>query len=315
MTVEATVWRVGIIGINSAGLYLLERLSLTPNIRIVGAFDPDPARRGLADHFGCALWKELPSTLAALETDVLFFAGEISTNVISMVLGNGQHVVLHEPWRLSSDVLFDLSKSATTTNRVATVSCIRRWSADFVGAMTANNSGRLGTLQTVRFSSCEQGIPLDNSSAGMLREFGYHWLDQLLILIDSAPVRVFARRFFEDGETYDHGVWATIEFANGCLAQIDLQSRSRLSHRTGWMLEGSTGSYRNDRLYTTTAEGEIVDEPLPHSERPADPLIDELKLAWQGETTKLPTLANAARVVKLIEAIEQSAELCEVIRL
>ena len=313
MTVEGTTWRVGIIGVSPAGLYLLERLSLTPGIRLIGAYDPDPARLAMADDQGCVLWEQVLTALTSPITDALFFMGTATAEAISMALTNGKHLVIHQPWQLSSNELRDIGKRAKQLKRATTVFCFRRWSADYLAASAAKNSGRLGVLQSVRFSSCEKSIPLGESSAGVLREFGYHWLDQLLQLVDSAPHRVFAKQFLEAGQKRDYGVWTTIEFANGCLAQIDLQTQSRLSHRTGWMLEGSTGSYRNDRLYTVTTDGEVVDEPLPRTAQPDDPFVAELKRVWQGESTKLPTLEDASHVVHLIEAIEQSARSGEVI--
>ena len=43
-TAEARTWRVGIIGVNTAGLFLLERIGLASNICLVGAFDLNPSR-------------------------------------------------------------------------------------------------------------------------------------------------------------------------------------------------------------------------------------------------------------------------------
>jgi hypothetical protein len=94
---------------------------------------------------------------------------------------------------------------------------------------------------------------------------------------------------------------------NGCTAQIEIRTRTRLSHRTGWMLEGVAGSYRGERLFTTTPDGEIVDEPLLRPEVSGNVFVDELVSAWQGKRSTLPTLADAARVVDLLEAVELSA--------
>ena len=81
------------------------------------------------------------------------------------------------------------------------------------------------------------------------------------------------------------------------------------------MIEGSIGSYKIDRLYTMTPDGEIVDEPLLRSPAPFDPFIDELFASWSGKTTTLPTLSEASRVIRLIEAIESSATSGEVVQI
>ena len=83
----------------------------------------------------------------------------------------------------------------------------------------------------------------------------------------------------------------------------------------GWMLEGTQGSYRGERLYTETPDGEIADEPIQRPSFVADPLLNELTSAWHGKPTTLPTLEDAARIVSLINTIERSAETGHVVRL
>ena len=307
MTDEARTWRVGIIGVNPAGLFLLERMNLASDIRLVGeVFERDPARRGLAAESGCELWDEPVSAFVDDRVEVVFLMEDISGDMISNALLRGKHVVLDRPWSVSSDKLRGLAEQAAAAGCTATISCFRRRSVDFTAALLAKESGRLGVLDSAKFSSCEQSLPAGASSAGVLREFGFHWLDQLLVLTKSTPMRVFAKRFCDAGHVNDHGFLATIEFTNGCTAHVDVQTKSRLAHRTGWMLEGSTGSYRNDRLYTTTTDGEIIDEPLPRPAVPSGSFLNELVSTCRGSQSNLPTLAEAADVVQLIEALERS---------
>ncbi len=314
MTVAARTWRVGIVGMSPLGLFLLERLSLSSEIQISGIVDDSPRRRDLAVNIGCHLWDQPHSAVVSNDTDAVFLVEGISYDLISTSLLHRKHVVVQRPWLLSSRELRDLAEKAASSKCLATMACPRRGSSDFLAALTAKNTGRLGALHSIRLTSCEMALPPDASSAGVLREFGFHWLDQLLLLAESTPVRVFAKRFTTAGENREHGFLATIEFASGCTAQIELQTQSRLAHRTGWMLEGTIGSYRADRLYTVTPAGEIVDEPQARPVSVADPLIEELVSAWQGEFSKLPTLTDAAEVMKLVELIEQSAALGTVVQ-
>lgn len=315
MTAEPRNWRVGIIGMSPAGLYLFERLSLRPDISLVGIFEQDRRRREFAGNFGGQYWDQPLTVLTSADVDVVFLVDRVSAELISAGISHGKQIVISRPWLLSSDDLHRLALEAGAASGLTTVACPRRWSADFLGAVAAKNTDRLGTLQSLRMTCCEMSLPPDDSSIGVLREFGFHWLDQLLLLAESTPVQVFAKRLTATGQAHEHGVCAMIEFASGCVAQIDLQSQSRLAHRTGWMLEGSTGSYRNNRLYTVSSDGEIIDEPLAVVAVPVEPFIDELVSAWRGESSNLAKLIDAARVVELIELIERSATSGEVIRL
>ncbi len=256
-----TPWRVGVLGLGQAGLFYVECLSLSADIRLVGAFDSDPLRRALATGSGSPLFDQRDSLLSPSVADAIFLVDDFSEERAKTVLLGGQHLVFDRPWAVSSDLLRSLGELANTSNRTATIVSPGRWSANFVSAMTALGTGRLGNLHSVRLSSFEKRVPGETSAEGVLREFGYRCLDQLFALVDSTPDRVFAKLLNDGGPKQEHGFLAVIDFTNGCRAQIEIDTRSRLGFQTEWMIEGSTGSFRNDRLYTETDDGEIVDEP------------------------------------------------------
>ena len=304
---HATPWRFGMLGIGQSGLFYLESLSLSADIRLVGAFDSDPQRLALAAGSGCPLFNKNDSLLSPTVADVLFLVDDFFEEVAKAALQSGQHVVIDRPWSVSSEALRSLNELALTSGRTVTVASPGRWSANFRSAMSALQTGRLGNLHSVRLSSCEKRVPGETSPMGVLREFGYRWIDQLLALVESIPVRVYAKMLNDGQPEQDLGFLAVIDFANGCTAQIEIDTRSRLGFRTGWMIEGSTGSFRNDRLYTETDDGEIVDEPLTHSNSSTNSFINEWIATWNGSPTTVPTLADAATVVQVIEALERSS--------
>ena len=310
-----TPWRVGVLGLGQAGLFYLECLSLCADVRLVGAVDADPQHRALASGAGCQLFDQRDSLLSPTVADALFLVDDFSEEAAKAVLLGGQHLVIDRPWSVSSEVLRSLGELADKSNRTLTVASPGRWSASFVSAMTALRTGRLGNLHSVRLSSCEKRVPGEMSADGVLREFAYRWIDQLLELVDSTPERVYAKLWSDGQPKQEYGFLALIDFTNGCRAQIEIDTRSRLGFRTGWMIEGSTGSFRNDRLYTEADDGEIVDEPLTHANDSADSFIRELTAMWGGAATTLPTLADAACVVRVIEALERSATSGDVVQI
>ena len=309
-----TPWRVGVLSLSQAGLFYLECLNLSDDIRLTGAFDSDPQRRSLVTGSGCPLFNHRNSLLLPTVADAIFLVDDFSEEVARQVLLGGQHLVIDRPWSVSSEVLRSLGELAFTSNRTLTVASPGRWSANFVSALAARRTGRLGNLHSVRLSSCEKRVPGEASHHRVFREFGYRWLDQLLVLIDSMPERVYAKLLSDAGTKLEYGFLAVIDFANGCTAHVEIDTRSRLGFRTGWMIEGSTGSFRNDRLYTETDDGEIVDEPLTHANDSSNTFISELAAVWGGASTTLPTPTDAANVVQVIEALERSAISGEVVR-
>lgn len=311
MTSEGGTWRVGMIGVTPTGLYLLEQLVLSEQVSLVGVFDRDASRLRLAAASDRRSWDSAESMIASKEIDDLFLMDVPSADFVSAALHSGKNIVLDRPWQFSSDVLQELDKQAATAERIATAVSLRRWSADLLNAGGAIQSGRIGTLQRVRMSSCVQTLTTDATN---FRELCFHWVDQLLVLVDSTPRHVFSRGFGASESSNEDGFLAVIEFANGCTTQIEVQTQSRLSHRTGWMLEGSKGSFWNNRLFTTMSDGEIVDEPLEQASQTASPFLAQLISAWRGEPTTLPTLGDAARTVQLIELIVQSSNTGNVVR-
>ncbi len=311
----AKIWQVGVVGLSPVGLFQLETLSLCDEVHLAGAYDASPQRRSLVAGSSFPLWDQPPSQSARNEVEALFLVDDISAEAVTSALQAGQHVVLHRPWCFSAAELRKLDQQAASTRRLATIATLRRGSADFLAAMGAMGTGRLGTLHSVMLSVQEKRVPQETSEVRVLREFGYHHLDQLRILNPSPPQRVFGKRSGRSNSASADGFLAIVEFANGCTARIEINLASRLGSRTGWVLEGATGSFRGDRLFTETADGEIVDEPIEKPPFPAESLIGQLVTAWRGEPTTLPTLADAAEVVQLIEALEQSLVSGEVVRM
>jgi predicted dehydrogenase len=304
MSAETKTWQVGIVGLSPSGLFLSERMSLEPAIHLTGAFDPDPQRTKLVASSSVPIWNQLDNALSSSEIDVLIFCANFTEEDIATALREKKHVVIDRPWQLSSAALRRLNDLACRHQQVAVVASHKRFSTTFTAAYDVRS--RLGSLRSARFASCEQTLPTDNSYRGVLREFGYDRLDQLLLLVDSKPIRVFARQFINAKSETDYGILVTIEFANNCVAQIVIELQSRLSHRTGWMLEGSKASFKNDSLFETTSDGEIVDERLPASTNTPVKFMQQLINSWDAVTTTLPTLEEAAETVRLVEIIEQS---------
>lgn len=312
MTAEARVWRVAVIGLNSNGLFLLEQFGLIPNIQVTGVFDADRVRRTLALPVTQQVWDQPDVTRD--DVDVLILNDNIPYQLVLSALRARKHVVLDRVWSFTSHQLCDATELAAGSGCSATFLNHRRTSSDFSAAQCAKSTGRLGNLQSVRMSSCEQAVPGETIDNG-LREIGFAWLDQLLMLVESTVQSVFAKRLTDLQTNQESGFVAVIEFANGCTARIEVQTSSRLSIRSGWMLEGSAGSYRGNRLYVTTEDREIVDQPFTGTAPRNHDLIESLTNAWQGQPSSAATLADAARVVRLIELLEQSADTGQVVKL
>ena len=152
-------------------------------------------------------------------------------------------------------------------------------------------------------------LPGEEFPNGMLWDLGWHWLDQLLTFVNDELLSARLRRFTSPAASSDDGFLATIEFARGTSAVIEVQTQSLLSLRTGWLLEGTTGAYRDGRQYTKTLDGEIIDEPVSVGSLASDSFLDALGAGIRAEEVvePLPDLIHAARIAELIDSL-MSAE-------
>ncbi|WP_373650723.1 Gfo/Idh/MocA family protein [Schlesneria sp. DSM 10557] len=308
-------WKVGIVGLGAEGLYQLERTRLNSQIETAIVYDPDPRKRQFAAGFGVIAADELSRVTAGGKTDAVFLTDPLGAETASAILESGQHLVLDRPWTLTCEELQSIQMRAESAQLSATYFCPRRWTADVLCAAEAVRSGRLGNVYSVQYLSCTRHLPPLSGSRGVLREFGFDLLDQLRALVAAQPISVFGKMDADPQRGDDCAFLAVMEFQNQCRAEIRIDSRSRLGFRTGWILEGTSGSYRGERLLTETLDGEIVDQPLERPVCHADPFLAELPAAWQGQPCRLPSLRDAASIVAVINAIEQSSRTGEVVRL
>lgn len=309
---ESKTWRVGIVGLNPTGLFLLEQFRLTSGVRVVGICDQDQSRRRLANEMDCRIWDHPAQAFSVSDVDAVILADHVSAELIALGLQNGKHVVVDRPGRVCAREWSELNELTRRSSGQIAFVCLRRWASDFQNALSATKTGRLGPLRSVYYVSHEMCLA---SESGYLNEFAFELLDQVLLLTESHPVSVFAMRVRSAFGAEHTGLITTIEFENGCVARIDLQTQSRLSQRTGWMLEGADGSYREDRLYSVTTDGEVIDEPLSSPKLLDNPFVGELVASWNREPSSLPSLAETIQAVQFAEMIERSVKALQVVRI
>ena len=312
---------VGLIGCSPTSRFVCERLSLRSDLRLVATWSEQ--REGSAP----------PSALAGIEPPrcrrhtsaadaindphvrVLHFAAGSPFESMRMAMEAAKSIVVEAPFVLTVGELERLALEARSRGQVAAIFEPRRWEADFLQARTALECGRLGRLLRLRYAVHEQRLPDETYPLGVARELGGHALDQMLQLIE--PHALVAPgtnvpsvwRHFPSARDHSEGFVASFEFVEDVSAIIEIQTRSLLGFRSGWMLEGTDGAYRNGRLYTRTADGEIVDEPLLLPPVSNDPFFDVLSSALRGVTAELPTVRDAVRVAALLRDMPDSSPL------
>lgn len=300
-------YSVGIVGSGTNHQFMLERLVLRQDFIAAPGGNEVPVGRQESD-----VADDLRSALQIIEnpqTQIVYFSGPTIPELVSTAIQRRKHIVLSPAATMfPPDELRRIARAAAEQGLVAVVDEPRRWDDDFRAARTVALSGLLGDRLRIRLSILTTALPDEAFAHGLLREFGWHWLDQLLTFVNDDSLSAQLRRFPSSAKPGDAGFLAMLDFACGATAVIEVQTQSLLSLRTGWLLEGSTGAYRDGRQYTKTLDGEIIDEPVLVSAQANDPFLDGLSLVLRKEEAAepLPDLFHAARIAELIDLLMAS---------
>ena len=112
MGTEAEPWKVVIIGLGSAGLFHLERLSSHCCFRTIGVCERQSGRAAIARELGCVIWTDPLEGCISAQSDVVLLTEDVSFPLVQSTLAAGKHVVLDRPWSLTSAELQSLAELA-----------------------------------------------------------------------------------------------------------------------------------------------------------------------------------------------------------
>ena len=303
---------VGLIGSSATSRFVCERLSLRSDLRLVATWSEEeqdedrPLSHAGSSPAECRRHATLFDVTQDPAVQFVHFAGGSQADWMRQALAATKSIVVESPQSLSLDELKQLARDAAACRQTAAVYGPRRWEADFLQARSALEGGRLGKLLRVRYSVHDYRLPNETFPLGVDRELGWPVLDQLLVLLDERPCRRFDWRHFPSDTDRSDGFVGRFDFADDVSAVVEVQTRSLLSYRSGWMLEGTAGACRNGRLYTRTLDGEIIDEPLPTPRESSDPFFDALASGLRGNANDLPTVSDAIRVEVLLASLPAS---------
>ncbi len=300
-------WRLAIAGFGHRGQFFQERWRLLNPNRVVALADDDADQR---QSIGSPTIPVVPlAELTSLPGDCQAVLVTVPVAERGMLIADcltARLAVLVEPPIASSlaeaRALLTLAESCGVVLRVLG---LRRSDPDFVAASTAIGTGRLGTLQALRWYTSEYAVWAGAAAAEYRRGetlavAAPSIFDQLAGLISAVPRTVWGRVFPQED-----GFSAEVTFDDDSLARIELRRVAHIGLRTGWMIEGHTGAYHQRRLITATADGELVDEPVTVSVTPPDPLTD---LETFGPFTPMTAAEQQRCLVTagLLEAVQRS---------
>jgi predicted dehydrogenase len=330
-TGEVLPLRVGLIGLDSYGLFHAERLGLRPDLTLVAASDPGAEAGGkkaprLAGTHAerCRVYSRVEDLLCRDELGTVLIAGPVGERAAwaQKALAAGKDVALDSPPCSDAASLRELLATARRTGRRLSVLPTRRGGADFQTALELVRSERLVSVTSARLLSWGKAVPSESSVVSPSRPetdcdafafFAYQYVEQALQLTGGRPRSLFARIVSPPADE-PNGVAFTLaiflaadgkEPASDVL--IDVNLCSGVVVQTGWILAGARGGLSGGRIYWSEPTGEICDAPIKQAERPEIDVYAELLLPAHAERGPTASAREAEIVLRVIDAARESA--------
>jgi predicted dehydrogenase len=303
--------RWALIGSGPAARFLLERWRLRSDFPLVAAaFTSDESFHPIG-HYGLPSTDDWRRLLADphLSGVILAVPRELRAETVQTALSRGKRVLIESSPGPSGSFGINPAEDARRRGSLG-VFHLRRPDPDFHRATAAAASGRLGTLRTVRWMSCEYAVPPGCSGLNSvpawtetLQQMGPSLFEQLALITGAVPGTVEAWALPETS-----GFQTRLEYSSGLSAWIDVQRAAFCGTQTGWMLEGSAGGYRQGRLTTLAEDGEVIDEDVSPENDPADDdVFWELRRLALCRQAAEESLQRAIQAGLVLDAIQASA--------
>ena len=342
--------RMAIVGLGGMGTWHLNELETMNEPEVAGIWDIKEERRDYARSRGVFVYDSLEHLLGDDTVDIVLIAtpNDAHRPIAIQAMEAGKHAICEKPITLSSADLQEMIAVSERTGQFLCVHQNRRWDGDFLSVKAMLAGGKLGPV--FRIESRVQGahgIPGDwrqepEHGGGMILDWGVHLLDQALLLYPQAKVRaVYATVTNVTNTKVDDGFTADLTLDNGVHLYVEVGT-SHFVQLPRWVVLGTNGTaviedwQMNGRMVCAhgkddkdvvpviTAAGltktmaprredTICTEPLPVVESDVRDFYRNVVAYLNGEAERLITLPQVMRVMRLMEAIRQSAETSTVI--
>lgn len=313
-------------------------------IGLKGIVDISPARREWAEKTGIYVYNDYEQMLADPQIDIVLIAtpNHLHKDMAIRAMKAGKHVLCEKPVTPSSAELTEVMKTARETGRVFYPRQNRRWDHDFLIAKKIFDTGAIGEIFSIECRVMgSRGIPGDwrgvkAFGGGMLLDWGVHLIDRVLMMVPEKVRRVFCHQTHVTNRECDDNFEVKLFFDSGRVCTLEVGTCHFIPHPL-WYLAGTRGTAVIEnwncegRIVTPTVwkeedaqpivagegltktmaprgAGNVLTSPLPEVHYDANELYANLARTVLGEEKPLITPEQALRVIRLMEAAQQSAD-------
>ncbi|MBQ9842262.1 MAG: Gfo/Idh/MocA family oxidoreductase [Clostridia bacterium] len=342
--------KMGIIGFGGMGTYHFKNLLKGQDVVAKGIWDIRECRREYARELGLHAYESLEDLLADDELELVLIAtpNDLHKPIAIQALQAGKHVICEKPVTLSVADLEEMKAAAEKADRFLTVHQNRRWDRGYFLLKYIMEQGTLGPIYRIESRvHGAHGIPGDwrqdpKQGGGMVYDWGIHLIDQAAMLYPDAKIKsVYATLNYVTNQLADDGFMVDLLFDNGVHYLVDVGTSNFIT-LPRWLILGQDGTMWMDNwgndVKVICAKGKDEKDVQPvvtaagltktMAPRRQDTIQEvEVPDLWpdmteyyrnitahlESKEDLLVTLPQMTRVMRLIEAVFESAKTGQVI--
>jgi len=295
----------------------------TPDLELVAVCDHDPerARAAAADWPEKEIYEDVDEMLRKSDIDLVSVVTEHNAHapVAIKCLNAGKHVIVEKPMCITVEEASSMMEAARENGVMLTVFHQRRLDGDYQAIKEVVNKGLIGKIFHVEMFGGGYGKPPKwwrsdkEISGGAFYDWGAHYLDWLLGLVDSRVTQVsgyFHNLVWDDVSNEDQ-VRAVIEFENQVVADVQFSSIARAS-KPRWYILGTEGAIvdrggKSFKLYSNL-DGIPIESEIPYKQSNWAGYYQNISQHLHEGQPLMVKPEEAARVIDIMQTAERSAK-------
>lgn len=227
---QKKVYRFGVIGYGNMANYHVIKIAKPDGIKYCAAYDINSKRLEVAKRDGLCIYDNLERMFEEEKLDAVLIAtpNDSHKEYALRAIERGIHVICEKPATLNSSELVEIMDAAEKHQVLFSVHQNRRLDIDFQIMKKVYEENMLGKIFRIesRVQGSREIAPTwrrnRENGGGMLYDWGVHLIDQILYLIDSKVVSVYAEFQYLRQEEVDENVRVQMQFENGLSALVEI---------------------------------------------------------------------------------------------
>ena len=344
--------RLGIVGFGYMGHWHLRNAPRVDDVKVVAAYDTDPAKVEEARSIGLRGYDTLEGILADGEVNLILVATPNDSHcaLACAAMDAGKNVICEKPVAMSLKEVDRMIAASQRNGVLFTVHQNRRWDKDYRIMREVVESGTLGRVYSIQSRlhgarGAMFGWRADpEHGGGMIYDWGVHFVDQLLWMLGYDSVKsVFCKTVKVKTPDVEDYFYLVMDLWNGCHVQMEVGTWV-LKPLPRWLVLGDQGTlFINDftrnggiisvdetvepeeivvmttsgptRTFAPRGKKEIIERELPDTPADLTEYYANLRDAIDGKAELIVQPTQVRRVFQVMEAMFASAKTGEQIKL